>query len=90
MTKRSKNEEKAREFANYFACETDYKESAAYSSAMAMAEWKDEQFEKQERQLIDKACEWMKNNINDYYTTNEFEQWFDEMFDDFKQAMKEK
>lgn len=39
-----KDEEKAKEFANYFAGETDYKESAAYSSAIAMAEWKDEQY----------------------------------------------
>ena len=38
------NEQKATEFANYFAGETDYKESAAYSAAMAMAEWKDNQF----------------------------------------------
>ena len=37
------DEEKARELAEYFAGETDYKESAAYSSSMAMAEWKDEQ-----------------------------------------------
>lgn len=40
------NEEKAKEFANYFAGETDYKDSAAYSSSVAMAEWKDEQIKK--------------------------------------------
>ncbi len=49
---------------------------------LEMAEWK-------EQQMIDKAVEWLKNNIHDYYTTNEFEQWFDEMFKDFKQAMME-
>ena len=38
------NEEKARRIANDVAGETDYKESAAYSAAMEMAAWKDEQF----------------------------------------------
>lgn len=38
--------------------------------------------------FIEKACEWLKNNIDSYYVTNEFEQWFDEMFEDFKEAMK--
>ena len=38
--------------------------------------------------FIEKACEWLKNNIDSYYTTNEFEQWFDEMFEDFKHYMK--
>lgn len=42
-----KDEEKAKEFANYFAGETDYKESAAYSSAMA--EWKDEEYAKENK-----------------------------------------
>ena len=41
-----KNEEKAKEFADYYADETDYKKEAAYSAAVAMAEWKDQQFQK--------------------------------------------
>lgn len=45
------NEQKAKELANYCAGETDYKESAAYSAAMEMAQWKDEQF-KQILQVI--------------------------------------
>jgi hypothetical protein len=61
-----------------------------YGAALEALQWKDKQLKKQEQQLIDKACEWLKNNINDYYTTNEFEQWFDEMFEDFKQAMEVK
>lgn len=43
------NEEKARRLANYFACETDYKESAAYSAAMEMAQWKDEELKEQRK-----------------------------------------
>ena len=38
--------------------------------------------------FIEKACEWLKNNIDSYNTTNEFEHWFDEMFEDFKHYMK--
>jgi len=37
---------------------------------------------------IDKVCEWLDKNIGDYYTTCEFEQWFDEMFIDLRKAMK--
>lgn len=59
-----------------------------YGAALDALRLKDEQFEDREQQLIDKACEWLKNNIDDYYTTNEFEEWFDNMFEDFKQAMK--
>lgn len=56
---------------------------------MLMAEFKDKQFAKEKQELIDKAAEWLKNNIHDYYMTCEFEQWFDEMFVDFKEAMKD-
>lgn len=45
------NEEKATEFANYFAGETDYKENAAYSAAMAMADWKDEWFAEEKKEI---------------------------------------
>lgn len=29
---------------------------------MKIAEWKDEQFAKEKQALIDKACEWLRNN----------------------------
>ena len=42
---------------------------------------------------IEKACKWLKDNIHDYYTTgdggDEFEGWFDDMFEDFKRAIEE-
>ena len=45
--------------------------------------------QKQQNQyLIDNVCEWLKNNIHDYYMTCEFEQWFDEMYVDLKKEMK--
>lgn len=56
-------------------------EFEARQSALEMAEWK-------EQQMIEKACEWLKDNIHNYYMTNEFEQWFDDMFEDLKEAMK--
>ncbi len=59
-----------------------------YNLAVAVAQAKDEEFAKEKQELINKAAEWLKNNIHDYYTTCEFEQWFDQMFDDFKEAMK--
>ncbi len=60
-----------------------YTETAVLYMLNEMAQWK-------EQQMIERAVEWLKNNIYDYYRTDEFEQWFDEMFDDFKQSMKEK
>ena len=42
----------------------------------------------QKQQLIEKVCDWLKNNIHDYYVTCEFEQRFDEMYEDLKEAMK--
>lgn len=34
----------------------------AFKSAMKMAKWKDEDFAKEKQSLIDKACEWLKDN----------------------------
>ena len=42
----------------------------------------------QKQQLIEKVCDWLKNNIHDYYVTCEFEQWFDKMYEDLKEAIK--
>lgn len=53
--KEKSNEEKAKELADYYAGETDYKECAAYDAALAMAQWKDEQFSLERKQLIEKA-----------------------------------
>lgn len=82
-----KNEEKAKELADYYAGETDYKECGAYDAALAMAQWKDEQFKAEKQALIDKACEWLKENVSKhchgYYTFHK-----GLMIEEFKQAMK--
>jgi len=78
-------------------------EPDCYRAAMEMAKWKDEQsqgiicgkvlqlrrkaYKKGYDKAIEKACVWLKNNIHDYYTTNEFVEYFDEMVDDFKKEM---
>lgn len=69
--------------------ETDFNldktiELQRYNAAMLMAEWK-------EQQLIDKACEWLKDNANDYLDWYDWERcWVDkdELVYDFKKAMK--
>lgn len=116
-----KNEEKAKELADYYAGETDYKETAAYDAALAMAEWKDErikelevtlkcrskyeriyrdEFLKAEKEaLINKACEWLRNNIeSDKYLSPDEESYrmgcgvdyleTNMFIEDFKKAMK--
>lgn len=82
------NEEKAKELANYYSGESDYKESVGYDCAIEMAEWKDQQFQEAKKQLIEKTYEWVKENIHDYYVTCGFEEWFDAMFEDFREAME--
>ena len=92
------NEEKAREIArnnqqfyyesNGWGDEIKSSKNECYNSAIKMAEWKDEQFVQEKEKLIDNVCEWLKNNIHDYYMTCEFEQWFDEMYEDLKKEMK--
>lgn len=44
----------------------------------------------QKQQLIEKVCDWLKNNIDDYMMTGEgeFQEWFDDMYEDLKEAMK--
>ena len=63
------NEEKAyeiarfnREFYGEGGASHKYSEEECYDSAMDMAKWKDEQFAKEKQALIDKGCEWLRNN----------------------------
>ena len=35
-----------------------------YDAVLEMAEWKDEQFEKQKKEFLNKACEWLTENID--------------------------
>lgn len=41
-------------------------ESAGYDCAMQAMQWKDEQFAQEKQQLIDKACEWLKANADEW------------------------
>lgn len=50
------NEEKSKELANYYAGENDCIESAAYSSALAMAEWKEEQMIRAAKNAFCEMC----------------------------------
>lgn len=66
-------------------------QKAIFNAALQAMQWKDEQFEQERQQWIDKACEWIKDNIN-YYLD-----WYDwgkcmvnkgELIDDICKAMK--
>ena len=87
------NEKKAKEFADYYAGETDYKECAAYDAALAMAKWKDEQLEAEKQALIDKACEWLRNNMYEgtceqMLSKKPYPFMCDFIINEFKNAMK--
>ena len=57
-----------------------------YDHMKHVAEWKDEQFVQQKQVLIDKACEWLIDNLNDFIDT---EETVDLIIDYFKKAMEE-
>lgn len=37
----------------------------------------------------EKVIGWLKENIGEYYMTNEFEEYFDSMYEDLKKAMED-
>lgn len=83
------NEEKAKEITvNDVCCVWNNGCPNVYNAAMKMAEWK-------EQQMIDKTCEWLKNNTisvtNDTctYTASSYDISKEEFIKEFKKAMEE-
>lgn len=75
------NSEKARELCKLYQTNR----ASLFQHLLAMAEWKDEQFEAEKQQLIKKACEWLKDNGRNYHSAYATE---DRLIADFKKAMK--
>ncbi len=90
------NEEKAKEICGKGnPCCNKLCQSCSLSFLIAdvrqMAEWKDEQFKAEKQALIEKACEWLKDNANDYLDWYDWERCRvdkDELVYDFKKAME--
>lgn len=60
------------------------REECCVAACQEMAEWK-------EQQMIEKACEWLKDNANDYLDWYDWEQCRvnkDELLYDFRKAME--
>ena len=61
------NEEKATEIAEskyvYDVNKDNCEFYDCYISGIEMAEWKEKEFAQEKQNLIDKACEWLKNNM---------------------------
>lgn len=79
------NEEKALEIVKSFSIVelSSTPIRCCQKSALEMAQWKDEQFEAEKQQLIEKACEWLKDNARNYYSAYATE---DRLIEDFKKA----
>ena len=85
MTDREKADEISGQYSTSHYFPND-EELAAYSAAMQMAKWK-------EQQMIEKACEWLEDNANEYLDWYDWEQCRvnkDELLHDFREAMEEK
>ena len=77
------DKEKADEISEHYATSHYFpndEELAAYSAAMQMAKWK-------EQQMIEKACEWLKKNLQNYIEDD----WTSEkdFIEEFRKAVKE-
>ena len=82
----NKNEERAREIqANDVCCVWNGGCPNVRIGALEAMRWKDEQFEVEKQQWIDRACEWLQKHINDYLVKGRD---IDYMFDDFRKAME--
>lgn len=80
------NEEKAKELADYYAGETDYLKTAAYSAAMGMAEWKDKQFAAEKAALIDRIVDKFKFEDFTFFDINGDVVFY---YDDFSKFLEE-
>ena len=59
----------------------------AFKAAMKMAKWKDEEIKAEKQALIDKACEWLRENVSKHcYGNYTFLKGL--MLEEFEQAMK--
>lgn len=95
------NEEKAREIMNKFYGNLmpHYTHNevfnrcfrARYADILEAMRWKDEQHAQERQQLIDEACEWIKDNVNsylDWYDWGRCRVSKDELIDDLRKSMK--
>lgn len=57
------------------------------NALLNMANWKDEQLESEKQQWIDKACEWLKENVSKHLH-GQYAFLKGEMIEEFKEAMK--
>ena len=77
--------QKAQEISDsYYMPDTGFNREDLYDAGMEMAQWKEEQ-------MIEKACEWLKDNANDYLDWYDWESCrvnIDELLYDFRKAMK--
>lgn len=61
-------------------------------SAIQMAEWKDQQFQEEKKQLIEKAAKWLDDNQRVYREYDEsgfYHEKSQHLIKDFKQVMEE-
>ena len=60
-------------------------------AALQMAEWKDKQFQEEKKQLIEKACDYLYNNIDKNLVIYHNNTWLkrDEFVKRFKKTMEE-
>lgn len=79
--------EKAREIASKYERwdQEDDESYGAYNGAMEMAKWK-------EQQMVERVCDWLKENCNDYLDCYDWEKYridTNELIYDLKKAMEE-
>jgi hypothetical protein len=92
MTREEKAHKLGQEYfpsANNIWARPNFEAQWVYEACMKMAEW-------ERKRLVDKACKWLKENVNKYSYVMEVEgtkymkvHFTDSLIEDFKKAIKE-
>lgn len=86
------NVEKAKEIAFDYFQKEELTINIRIEAALRMAQWKDEQFKAEKQALIDKACEWLRNNMYEgtceQILSKKPYPFMSDFIEEFKQAIK--
>lgn len=78
------NEQKVKNMTKGFLKEGLIKKSRIQELLIKAMDWKDKQYAKEKQQLIDKACQWLKSNADEWIAS-----YSNIFIDNFKKAMEE-
>lgn len=87
------NEKKAKEIAIDYADVELSPKTTIYEACLEITQWKDEQFKAEKQALIDRGCEWLRDNMyagtSGQMLSKKPYPFMRDFVEDFKKAMEE-